>query len=260
MASARCCAAPAHVGRRHRVDVGVERGEGVGQRLLVADLAALDVAVDPPPLDLEPRRLRHVEGLAVARGHQAVEALHAAPRAVGIVVGVRRPELVGAQDEPGAAQGRGPRQGEGVAREADGRAQELQPLAPVVGDPRGAFQPPHPARVERAHRVGHGPVLPHARRPAPDPVAQEVDGDVDREIGQRAADGRGGRRAGRPRGSGRPARRTPGSRWRRSRPARPGCGGGAARRSRARPARPGRPRPGGCGRRRPGPGSRCGPR
>ena len=62
MASARCCGGEAHVGGRHRVDVGVERGEGVGQRRLVADLAALDVAVDPPPLDLEPRGRADVEG------------------------------------------------------------------------------------------------------------------------------------------------------------------------------------------------------
>ena len=85
--------------------------------------------------------------------------------------------------------GLGPRQARSVAGEPDRGAQEPQPLAAVVRDPGRALQPPHAARVERAHRVGHGPVLPHALRPAPDPVAQEVHGDVDREIGQHAAEG-----------------------------------------------------------------------
>jgi hypothetical protein len=67
---------------RHRVDVGVEGGEGVDQLALVdvTVLIVLEFAVSAPPLHLEAGRLGGVEVLSGALDHEAVEALHVGAR------------------------------------------------------------------------------------------------------------------------------------------------------------------------------------
>ncbi len=90
------------------VGVGVQRCERLDEvalvrvhdRILVGGavrcgglVGVLVLAVNAPPLDLEPRSLGRVEALAVAPLHESVEALHRPPRAVRIVVGERRPQL-----------------------------------------------------------------------------------------------------------------------------------------------------------------------
>lgn len=140
----------------------------------------LVLAVDTPPLDLQPRRLARVEPLAVASAQEPVEALHCAACPVRVVVGVGRPQLVGAQHEPGSPQRGGPRQTEGVTGERDGGTQEGDPFAAVVRHPRIALETPHPPWVEGAMRrdaaralvpvrpAGWAPKRPggHRQRPA----------------------------------------------------------------------------------------------
>src|SRR2546430_17358703 len=79
--------------QRHRVHVGIERGERVDEEANAgAPLGVLQHPVYPPPLDLQPGRLVHVEVLVRGTGHQRVEPAHVRPRPVRIVVRERRPE------------------------------------------------------------------------------------------------------------------------------------------------------------------------
>ena len=107
--------------------------------------------VGAPPLDLAPRGLGRVERLALPRDDHAVEALHVAAGAIGVVVGIRRPELVGAEDPPAAAHRVGQREAEGLARQAEGRAQQREPSAAVVGDPGIALELADAPGIEGPH-------------------------------------------------------------------------------------------------------------
>ena len=83
--------------------------------------------------------------------HEPVEARHQRAGGVGIVVGVRRPLLVGAQHEPRADQRARPVHPERGADEPDRGDEERGPLAPVVRLPRPALERADLARVEGAH-------------------------------------------------------------------------------------------------------------
>src|SRR5436190_551053 len=96
-------------------------------------------------------------------GHEPIEALHRTPRPVRIVVGKRRPQLVGSQHQPRAASGLGPRQSKRVAGEQDRSSQEREPPPAVVGHPGIALQASDAARVERAMRLDHAGVADFRR-------------------------------------------------------------------------------------------------
>ncbi len=107
-----------HVLLRDLVHVGVQGSQRVDEVALIRS-AVLVGPVYSPPLDLEHRCPRRVKGLAVMPGEHRVEALHRTARPVGIVVGERRPQLVCAQDQPGADERIRPRQPERMTGEQD---------------------------------------------------------------------------------------------------------------------------------------------
>jgi hypothetical protein len=72
-----------------------------------------------PPVDLELGGLGRVDGLTVDLQDQGVEAAHAGDGLLGVVVGIRRPQLVGPQHQPGAAQGLRPAQAEADPHQPD---------------------------------------------------------------------------------------------------------------------------------------------
>jgi len=129
----------------HRFDQLVAGFRGIGRMLALA--------VRPPPVDLQDGRSRRVRGLAVAEPDQLVKLAHAGPGPVRVVVGERRPQLGGAQHQPGALQGPGPVRAEAELEQPDHGRQHLGPAAPVVGHPHPVFQV---GDAERVERPGHG--------------------------------------------------------------------------------------------------------
>src|SRR5580698_8691505 len=118
------------------------------------------VAVNPPPVDLERRGEMWVVALVVLALEQRVETLHRAAGAVGVVVDLRCPELVGAEHEPCRPDRLGPREPERVTGHEHRRPQEAQPLVAVVGDPRHGLELAHAVWVKRTVRRAHAPRYP----------------------------------------------------------------------------------------------------
>ena len=136
--------APAPRSRRTPAPRSRRRSRAVGAlrqgRVISGTPVVLELAMGTPPIDLAAGGLRRVEGLALPPGHHPVEALHVAASAVGVVVRIRRPELVGPQHPPAPAQVVGHRQAEGSRASVRRRHAEGGPAAPVVGDPGVALE------------------------------------------------------------------------------------------------------------------------
>src|SRR5689334_6045293 len=130
------------------VEVGVEPDQRLDQFVRRPAGIVLELAVDPPPVDLELGRLGRVGGLPVGEADQAVEAAHAGPGALGVVVGVGRPQLVGAQDQPGAVHGAEPVHAEAHPDQAERGPQDLRPVAQVVAGPGAVLQVGEPDGIE----------------------------------------------------------------------------------------------------------------
>jgi AcrR family transcriptional regulator len=130
------------------VEVAVEPDERFDQLVRCDVGLVLDLPVHAPPVDLEFGRLGRVGRLAVGEPHQGVEPAHAGPGALGVVVGVRRPQLVGPQHQPGAVHRAEPVHAEALPDQPDRGAQDLRPVVQVVPHPRAVFQVREPDGVE----------------------------------------------------------------------------------------------------------------
>ena len=119
--------------------------------LRVADGVMLQRTVHAPPLHLEPRGFHRVEPLPATAG-QRVETGHQAARSLGIVAGIRSPELIRAEHKPGAPERLRPWQPKPASHQPDRRRKHSAPLATVVADPGRAFHLREVDGVERPDR------------------------------------------------------------------------------------------------------------
>jgi hypothetical protein len=85
---------------------------------------------------------------------QGVEPPHVGLGAVGVVVREGRPQLDGAQRQPGGVQGPAPVHAEAHPDQPDESHQRLTPIMPVVPDPGPILEVGDAGRVERPEPAG----------------------------------------------------------------------------------------------------------